>query len=377
MLCQLVETHLSSIKSGWRPIFAALRNMPVYSRKLTDLVEPDHTPQQILDILSAFLTNKNSSVFAAAAVQCIQTLLKFVRGWEGDDVSEGSRSDSDSNDNSDTGTANELCLPALQDLLNMSKKLASIYIMPSSLVFHGSRAIRLVEHTPEYPGTHSPISSPIKPNESSNRKPKTQTPTMTSATSIASIDDTGVLRVWFLLLEGLTKVVAQCPCKFQPQTLEVLFDILRSITTVPGPHFSIYVVTNLLLPMLDSWVERGNRDGSYWENTAGNFKHACGLVTELVVEELGQFLSVQGELSFIAILDRVIFEWLDTNQSYEHINSSSENQGMEGKTRFDLRLQGCSRRINIVMYCLKAAREMFGAVTTGHPRRRKNIKTKC
>jgi len=294
MLCQLVETHLSSIKSGWRPIFAALRNMPVYSRKLTDLVEPDHTPQQILDILSAFLTNKNSSVFAAAAVQCIQTLLKFVRGWEGDDVSEGSRSDSDSNDNSDTGTANELCLPALQDLLNMSKKLASIYIMPSSLVFHGSRAIRLVEHTPEYPGTHSPISSPIKPNESSNRKPKTQTPTMTSATSIASIDDTGVLRVWFLLLEGLTKVVAQCPCKFQPQTLEVLFDILRSITTVPGPHFSIYVVTNLLLPMLDSWVERGNRDGSYWENTAGNFKHACGLVTELVVEELGQFLSVQG-----------------------------------------------------------------------------------
>jgi len=294
MLCQLVETHLSSIKSGWRPIFAALRNMPVYSRKLTDLVEPDHTPQQILDILSAFLTNKNSSVFAAAAVQCIQTLLKFVRGSEGDDVSEGSRSDSDSNDNSDAGTANELCLPALQDLLNMSKKLASIYIMPSSLVFHGSRAIRLVEHTPEYPGTHSPISSPIKPNESSNRKPKTQTPTMTSATSIASIDDTGVLRVWFLLLEGLTKVVAQCPCKFQPQTLEVLFDILRSITTVPGPHFSIYVVTNLLLPMLDSWVERGNRDGSYWENTAGNFKHACGLVTELVVEELGQFLSVQG-----------------------------------------------------------------------------------
>ena len=122
---------------------------------------------------------------------------------------------------------------------------------------------------------------------------------MTSAASIASIDDTGVLRVWFLLLDGLTKVVAQCPCKFQPQTLEVLFDILRSITTVPGPHFSIYVVTNLLLPMLESWVERGNRDGSYWESTAGNFKHACGLVTELVVEELGQFLSVQGKLAFV------------------------------------------------------------------------------
>lgn len=307
-LSQLVETHLSSIKSGWRPTFAALRNMPVNSRKLTDGFEADHRPHQILDILSAFLTNKNSSVFAAAAVQCIQTLLKFVRGSECDDNFEGSRSDSDSNDNSDAGTANELCLPALQDLLNMSKKLASIYIMPSSLVFHGSHAICLVEHTPDYPGTPSPTSSPHKPNKLTNRKAKAQTPILTSATSIASIDDTGVLRVWFLLLEGLTKVVAQCPCKYQPQTLEVLFDILRSITTVPGPHFSIYVVTNLLLPMLESWVERGNRDGSYWESTAGNFKHACGLVTELVVEELGQFLSVQGEFCLISYRKRALLK---------------------------------------------------------------------
>lgn len=293
-LCQLVETHLSSIKSGWRPIFSALRNMPATSRKLTDVTEHDHRPPQILDILSAFLNNKNSSVFAAAAVQCIQTLLRFVRGSECDDAYEGSRSDSESNDNSDAEIANDMCLPALQDLLNLSKKLASIYIMPSSLVFHGSRVVFLVEHTPEYPGTPSPASSPLKPNELSNRKAKNQAPNVTSAASIASIDDTGVLRVWFLLLEGLTKVVAQCPCKYQPQTLEVLFDILRSIITVPGPHFSIYVITNLLLPMLESWVERGNRDGSYWESTAGNFKHACGLVTELVVEELGQFLSVQG-----------------------------------------------------------------------------------
>lgn len=297
-LSQLVETHLSSIKSGWRPIFSALRNMPVTSRRLTDGLELDRRPHQILDILSSFLTNKNSSVFASAAVQCIQTLLMFVRGSEVDDNYEGSRSDSESNTNSDEGTANEMCLPALESLLNMSKKLASIYIMPSSLVFHGSHAVRLVEHSSEFPDSPSPTSSPIKQNEVTNRKTKTQSPTMTSAASIASIDDTGVLRVWFLLLEGLTKVVAQCPCKFQPQTLEVLFDILRSITTVPGPHFSIYVVTNLLLPMLESWVERGNRDGSYWESTAGNFKHACGLVTELVVEELGQFLSVQGKLYF-------------------------------------------------------------------------------
>lgn len=268
--------------------------MPVHSLKFGN--EQDRRPHQILDILSAFLTNKNSSVFASAAVQCIQSLLRFVRGSKSEDAYEGSQNDIESSDNIDVRNADDMCLPALQDLLTLSKKLAAIYIMPSSLVFHGSRTVCLVEHTPEYPGNPSPTSSPLKSSESANRKAKSQTPNMSSAASITSIDDTGVLRVWFLLLEGLTKVVAQCPCKYQPQTLEVLFDILRSITTVPGPHFSIYVITNLLLPMLESWVERGNRDGSYWESTAGNFKHACGLVTELVVEELGQFLSVQGEV---------------------------------------------------------------------------------
>lgn len=115
-----------------------------------------------------------------------------------------------------------------------------------------------------------------------------------SASSITAIDVTGILRVWFLLLEGLTNAVVQCPKRYQPQTLEVLFDILRSVTTVPGPNFSIYAVTHLLLPMLQSWVKRGNRSKVYWENTAANFKHACGLATELVVQELNQYLSVQG-----------------------------------------------------------------------------------
>ena len=76
--------------------------------------------------------------------------------------------------------------------------------------------------------------------------------------------------------------------------IELLFEILRSITTVPGPHFAMFVISNLVLPMLRSWVQRGSRKKSYWEYTLHNFKHACGLATQLVVEELGHFLSVEG-----------------------------------------------------------------------------------
>ncbi len=45
---------------------------------------------------------------------------------------------------------------------------------------------------------------------------------------------TGVLHVWFLVLDGLTNTVSNCPKNYQPQTLEVLFSLLRSAATTPG-----------------------------------------------------------------------------------------------------------------------------------------------
>ena len=45
---------------------------------------------------------------------------------------------------------------------------------------------------------------------------------------------TGVLRVWYLVLDGLAMTANSCPKTFQPQTLEVLFDLLRSAAKLPG-----------------------------------------------------------------------------------------------------------------------------------------------
>lgn len=192
--------------------------------------------------------------------------------------------------------ANDMCLPALEHLSNMSKKLASIHIMPSSLVFNGAHAITLFDLPQVYSVNQSTNGTNGTTGKSNNSKskPHPSPSSATTAASITAIDDTGVLRVWYLLLEGLTSAVACCPRRYQPQTLEVLFEILRSVISVPGPNFTIYTITHLLLPMLREWVYRGERNRHYWESTAGNFKHACGLATELIVEELGRFLNVQG-----------------------------------------------------------------------------------
>lgn len=60
--------------------------------------------------------------------------------------------------------------------------------------------------------------------------------------SLDAIDNsTGILHVLFLLLEGLSGAVSSCPRSYQPQTLEMLFDILRSTADIPG-QFTFFIV---------------------------------------------------------------------------------------------------------------------------------------
>ena len=84
-------------------------------------------------------------MFAAAAIDCILCLLKFLRGSDSShlETTDDSKSDIDSIV-SDIPTY-DLCLPALTALSNISKRLASVYLQPSSAIFHGSYSIVLVD----------------------------------------------------------------------------------------------------------------------------------------------------------------------------------------------------------------------------------------
>ena len=66
----------------------------------------------------------------------------------------------------------------------------------------------------------------------------------------------GVLHVWYLLLDGLATAISSCPRSFQPQTLTTLFQLLRDTANVPGegqvlcvmlcPHsFQLHTCTTL------------------------------------------------------------------------------------------------------------------------------------
>lgn len=47
-------------------------------------------------------------------------------------------------------------------------------------------------------------------------------------------DRSYVLHVWFMIVEGLTSAVTACPRRYQPKTLETVFEIVREAAKVPG-----------------------------------------------------------------------------------------------------------------------------------------------
>ena len=80
-MCELVEGCATEIKSGWRPLFGALRAVKL---QLTASEEVNEARQRhigaVLDVFEVFLNTDNVWVFANAAVDCILCLLKYVKG---------------------------------------------------------------------------------------------------------------------------------------------------------------------------------------------------------------------------------------------------------------------------------------------------------
>uniref|UniRef100_UPI0037E7E0FC brefeldin A-inhibited guanine nucleotide-exchange protein 3 n=1 Tax=Semicossyphus pulcher TaxID=241346 RepID=UPI0037E7E0FC len=286
---ELVEMCSPQILSGWRPLFSALRTVHSSKTDTKDYLLGEYSMGKsqapVFDVFEAFINTDNIQVFANAVTDYIMCLMKFVKGLGevdykeiGDCIHVSGYSSTD------------LCLPALDYLRKCSQLLAKIYKMPSKPVFLGARLASL----------------PMRSQERS-----ISTEDGMDCVLQEFDDDTGLIQVWILLLEQLTAAVSNCPRQHQPPTLELLFTLLREVTTVPGPGFAIYSVIQLLLPVMALWLQRSHGDHSYWDVAAANFKHAIGLCCELVVEHINSFIhSDIGYESLINLMLKDLFKLL-------------------------------------------------------------------
>ncbi|XP_069090434.1 brefeldin A-inhibited guanine nucleotide-exchange protein 3 isoform X2 [Pleurodeles waltl] len=262
---ELVEVCSPRIQSGWRPLFSALETVHSTKPDVKEYLVGDYSMGKrqapVFDVFEAFLNTDNIQVFANAATDYIMCLMKFVKGLDSKEIGDcmpglGPMS-------------TDLCLPALDYLRRCSQLLAKIYKMPLKPVFLSGRLANL----------------PRRVQERST----------SSEDGIESVlaefdDDTGLIEVWIILLEQLTTTISNCPRQHQPPTLDLLFELLREVTKVPGPGFAIYAVVHLLLPVMSLWLRRSHGEHSYWDVASANFKHAIGLSCELVVEHVQSFI---------------------------------------------------------------------------------------
>ncbi|XP_056616634.1 brefeldin A-inhibited guanine nucleotide-exchange protein 3 isoform X2 [Triplophysa dalaica] len=286
---ELVEMCSAQIQSGWRPLFSALRTVHGNKTDMKDYLTGEYSMGKsqapVFDVFEAFINTDNIQVFANAATDYIMCLMKFVKGLGevdykeiGDCVHVSGYSSTD------------LCLPALDYLKKCSELFAKIYKMPSKPVFLGARLASL----------------PMRAQERSVSSEDGMDSVLAE-----HVDDTGLIQVWILLLEQLTAAVSNCPRQHQPPTLQLLFELLREVTKIPGPGFAIFSVNQLLLPVMSLWLQRSHGDHSYWDIAAANFKHAIGLSCELVVEHIHSFiLSDIGYENFINLMLKDLFKLL-------------------------------------------------------------------
>ncbi|XP_008550828.1 brefeldin A-inhibited guanine nucleotide-exchange protein 3 [Microplitis demolitor] len=281
-ICEFVETNRTEIRSGWRPLFGALRVASVGNSESVESAP-------LLEVFRVFLSTDNTLVFANAALDCILCLLKHIRG-----VGDPETNDSEPISNTEIRKM-RLCLESLKCLLNCSDILSSMYRMPACPIFHSAARIQ-VSTIPQFVDPVIPNLELAKFDKNSesmqeivpeisfelfNRIDRTQTITLQSMEK-----PSGILRVWYLLIEGLASATMICPKRYQPHTLETLFHLLRDILNVPGPDFALYCVNHLLLPMVQNWLRMTSKVFRGWDNFTPNFKQCCGLTTDLVVDYL-------------------------------------------------------------------------------------------
>ncbi|XP_054716947.1 brefeldin A-inhibited guanine nucleotide-exchange protein 3-like [Uloborus diversus] len=289
-ICEFVEGCCTEIRSGWRPLFGALRavRIPSISADINESgIEKEHIHhlRVVLDVFEAFLRTDNVFVFAYAAVDCLLCLLKHVKGpAELQDTSEV-----------DCNTHNvplDMCLAALKYLEKCSAILSSMYTIPTCPVFNSANRIQLhsepnlVDPTiPEMEIIYFKDPEDMSDASGNFNEDPMELKESESSVSLQSLEKhTGIIHVWFLLLEGLAGSLATCPKQYQSHTMESLFNMFRNLKEVPGPEFGIYCVNHLLLPMLQNWLRRTTKIYRGWENFATNFKQCCGLATDLIVD---------------------------------------------------------------------------------------------
>ncbi|XP_036221148.2 brefeldin A-inhibited guanine nucleotide-exchange protein 3 [Bactrocera oleae] len=278
-LYEVVEAHRTEIRSGWRPLFGTLRN--ARSRMLN--------MSNIIDIFRVFLDSDNTLVFANAGLDCILCLLSYL------EISgSGGANNNTCGEDENSFRPTEFLHETLRFLERCSSILGFMFNMPKCPNFHSTYKIKGISYTHIIDANipNSMENFTYFGNDYLQTKNEQHMISYRSLhidkDAITKIDEmdkpSGVLKVWFLLLDGLTNSLIVCPYSHQAPILQTIFKLFKNLLCCPGIDFGFYCINHLLIPMIQDWLRYINKTGAPWPMIEKNFKHCCCMTTDLVVE---------------------------------------------------------------------------------------------
>ncbi|XP_058064103.1 brefeldin A-inhibited guanine nucleotide-exchange protein 3 [Anopheles bellator] len=279
-LYEIVEAHRTEIRSGWRPLFGTLRtarNRPVHLAN-------------VIDIFRVFLETDNMLVFANAGLDCILCLLSYLEiSGSGSMLGEQAPTD----DVSVTMRSGDFLHDSLKFLERCATILDFMYNMPQCPSLHSTYKIKGITYThiidANIPSSMENLTFGQDYLHANNEQCMISYRSLhIDKESICKIDEldkpSGVLKVWFLLLDGLTNSLIVCPIAHQSSILQSIFKIFKSLLQSPGMVFGFYCINHLLIPMIQDWLRYVNKAQKSWVLIEKNFKHCCCMTTDLVVD---------------------------------------------------------------------------------------------
>ncbi|KAK4874079.1 hypothetical protein RN001_013439 [Aquatica leii] len=293
-LCEFVEGNRTEICSGWRPLFGTLR-----------VANGKHNSAAILEVFKVFLSTDNTLVFANAALDYILCLLSQIRHADNDTETKIDKTqktifeDEKKKKLEITEEVNvervDLCMESLKLLENCATILSMMYYMPKCPTFNQNHRVK-TDLSPQLVDSAIPnpevVNLPTYFEQVEHMSYEILSPKIDLENCVRNnmmlnqMDKpSGVVKIWFTLLEGLAMTAVLAAEKNQPYILETLFKLLKDLIVNPGINFGLYCINHLLLPMVQNWLRQNNK-GPKQNDIGQNFKHYCGMATELVVEYL-------------------------------------------------------------------------------------------
>lgn len=98
------------------------------------------------------------------------------------------------------------------------------------------------------------------------------------------LEHSGLLKVWFLLIDGVVSALSACQIKSQPATVSTFFTIIQSLMAPNYSEFGMFCVNHLLLPGIQTWIRKAGTAFKGWHTSAQGIKQTVGMTTDLILD---------------------------------------------------------------------------------------------